>query len=525
MSASELVCDQAIFTSVRSPMGEGYRIVAASRGLKADEKQHITKYSPSHEALCPTPGASEQEGRPLAVSFYTLPTGRLCVACACYAGAEHTGRGGQRVYTVNVVFSADAFAACGFNPFAVVRGMSAAGMLVPQLKLPALLDEVRLVLDESAFQGGNKPGRDAQEDARRRTAPMGVLERLLENRSTVLNTASDPLVMAEWILAGVPGPMRSTMPFSAGVRFSVGRTHRLQVVFDEKHACRDKVRGKQIEYVDALAVSGVASRAEGTPSVRHAPPTSQVAATEQHPKAPTASAWLSLVERCWSADDLSRLLARTSKAYPDTTPPARERIGRLYRDVDSVSNLAPVAILDLLEPHLANDRNGPEAAIVDELLNRSREAISGQLSALTVDQLRTTLRRLSVIGVRGARGATLAGQPIRDALRTFVRQDVSGALEALIELRSSPAWVRVWGDTASASSSELVALFADAVERFARMQLAATDVDSNDTPADTRRVKALVQRFVLAFPDEPAVKRCSEEFDRLARSSTPATVV
>ena len=65
MTVTDLTCDQAIFTSIRGPMGEGYRIVAASRGLRPEEKQAITRLSPSHEALCwpPGPGAFRSSTR------------------------------------------------------------------------------------------------------------------------------------------------------------------------------------------------------------------------------------------------------------------------------------------------------------------------------------------------------------------------------------------------------------------------------------------------------------------------------
>ena len=113
MAETTLTCDHAIFTSIRTPMGEGYRIVSASRGLRGDEKQAITRFSPSHEGLCiaekPTTDVAGAEG----VAFYPLPSGRLCVAASCRAGAEHTGRGGQRVYTYNVVFDTEDFSRCG----------------------------------------------------------------------------------------------------------------------------------------------------------------------------------------------------------------------------------------------------------------------------------------------------------------------------------------------------------------------------------------------------------------------------
>ncbi len=147
MTDTTLTCDQAIFTSIRTPMGEGYRIVAASRGLRANEKQVITRFSPSHGGLCaPDHVEPDKTTGVIGVAFYRLPTNRLCVALTCSAGAEHTGRGGQRVYTHNVVFDASEFSRCGFNAFNVIRAMMATGLNTPNLKPSPILDELHLEL-------------------------------------------------------------------------------------------------------------------------------------------------------------------------------------------------------------------------------------------------------------------------------------------------------------------------------------------------------------------------------------------
>ena len=87
MSTATLTCDQAIFTSIRTPMGEGYRIIAASRGLRPEEKQAITRSSPSHDSLCwPADKGTEETENRYGAAFYPLPTGRFCVALSCYGG-------------------------------------------------------------------------------------------------------------------------------------------------------------------------------------------------------------------------------------------------------------------------------------------------------------------------------------------------------------------------------------------------------------------------------------------------------
>ena len=90
---TSVTCDQAIFSSVRTPMGQGYQIVAASKGLTPGEKREINQHSPSHGGLC-------QDGPDAkGVAWYPLSSGRLALAHSADAGAEHSGRGARRTWT------------------------------------------------------------------------------------------------------------------------------------------------------------------------------------------------------------------------------------------------------------------------------------------------------------------------------------------------------------------------------------------------------------------------------------------
>ena len=65
--------ERAVFTSMRSPMGEGYRIVAASNGICADERREILRCAPSHGSLCDSsPGAT-------GLASFGLDNGRRCI--------------------------------------------------------------------------------------------------------------------------------------------------------------------------------------------------------------------------------------------------------------------------------------------------------------------------------------------------------------------------------------------------------------------------------------------------------------
>ena len=78
-------CEQAIFTSKRTATACGYRIVAASAGLKAAEKRVISARSPSHGGLIHD-GADA-----CGLSFYHLPAERSSLPGRVMASSRACG--------------------------------------------------------------------------------------------------------------------------------------------------------------------------------------------------------------------------------------------------------------------------------------------------------------------------------------------------------------------------------------------------------------------------------------------------
>lgn len=354
MPTTTLTCDQAIFTSVRTPMGEGYRIIASSRGLHATEKQAITRSSPSHDALCWPP---DEPADNWGLAFYALPSGRLCVALSYFAGAEQTGRGGQRVYTHNVVFDKGDFPKCAYNPFAVVRAMIKAQLTAPQLQPPPILPELELSINDAMLEtAGQVAAHDDPslpvDQARRSRGPDlrellstawrgQILNALMEERSLIVNLTGGWTGVAESILTGLPGPMRADVSFSAGLRFSVGRCHRLALLYDDHGVTKSRIMGRNVEYVDPAA--------------------------NDKPETP-ALAWLSFVERHWGNGDLPTLARRTAQAFPDIGPAGRERVGRLYNRIDALPQTDTAELLSAVAEDLNTPEREVEADILAELL-------------------------------------------------------------------------------------------------------------------------------------------------------------
>lgn len=406
MSATMLICDQAVFTSIRTPMGEGYRIVASTRGLSPEEKQVITRNSPSHDGLCAGPAGSGGGAMfAHATAFYPLPTGRLCVALSYLAGVEHTGRGGHRVYTHNVIFPRADFPACGYNPFNVLRGMITAGLDTPQLKPPAALPNLELDVVAAPLHSWPPPLDSA--------CRCRLLEGLLHGQSFLVNLDGSWLESTEALLMGVPGPARADLSFDAGFKFSLGRIHRLHLLHDDTGAARARIAGQPIEYVDPKSAA---------------------------PTASVKGAWISFVDRHWASGDVGTLARRTSRDFTDVGPVGRERLGRLYTLIDGVERTETPALLTAAEGELNQSKEGAGQEVAAEFLDVTRKILATRLGCAPWSEVAPQWRGLVGVWKRSTRTAAFAQPLLRQTLHTAMREDpVAAAGAALAIAEGIPA--------------------------------------------------------------------------------------
>ena len=431
-------------------MGEGYRIIAASPGLRADEKQTITRNSPSHGGLCGSPQIDATEGWPIAAaSFYAMKSGRLCVALSCPAGAEHTGRGGQRIYTFGVVFAAEEFVHCAFNPFHVLRAMIAADLHQPCLKPPPVLEEIVLCVD-TQYDHMTTPR--LHEGL---CGPAGclVLEGVLRNRSQVVDLGGNFLSSTEALLLGLPGPARANTSFGAGLRFSPSRKRTLHTFHDEKGMTKQRLVGQPVDYTDTVQPPGVPAN---------------------------PSAWMTFVVRRWKNGDYVKLAIETSRAFVDVDAQARERIGRLYNDIDAIPEMSTDALLTASLDRLRNVGNDVEQNITAEFLAKSGRTLATGFSNASWTELAPHWQTL-VTTWRYGDGKPAFVQPLLAAmLRAAMRDDPMLAAERALELaRDVPS---------NADGPAHAALLDEALNRLGAW------VRSNPE-ADTRSVLALCDRW------------------------------
>jgi len=329
-------CDQAIFTSVRTPMGEGYRIIAASAGLKPEEKTAIAKQSPSHGGLC---GSGEETK---AVAFYKLPGGRLCAALSCTAGKEHSGRGGLRIYTRAVVFDGESFCTFAYNPFNVFRVMESGGLGTPELKPEKTPPGVQLPTNPT-----KREEETAAAVARAGVDWLGYILRAARSGERLVVACEDPPhCLVEAVFLGIPAPMRQNVSLACGLKFSIGRAFILAGVTGDTAATERIIRGHPVVLV--------------RPNADGSPPKFEY------------DEWQRMVSDHWTEATARELQEFTARVSPDCSPAALERIAALRNDARRVATAKPAGLLQLVARRLAQ-------ADADELECNLRKELAGTI--------------------------------------------------------------------------------------------------------------------------------------------------
>jgi hypothetical protein len=468
-------CEQAIFTSLPSRMGTGYRIVAASRGIRAGERRDITARSPSHGGLC------DASPEAMAMAYYPLSDGRCCVAYITSAGAEHTGRGGQTVYTRALVLARDDFRRFGLNPFGVLRALEHSGQTTPDLAPPHPLPPLELVptagegravasaviarlpaVPDGAGSGGQ--GLPGGSDGL-----LMALAALLNEQPVIVVVEDGGQALAETVLMALPAPLRIATSVACGLRFSSARGTRLNCVSGDVARTRDMLHGHPITWVD-LCSSG-----DGI----HRPCAAAGAERPSAADADAAEGWVKMVARRWSRRQFADLGTLTDRWLEDPSRDGRERISRIVLDSDRVSAADMATALAILRTYLdAAGENETEFELIERLLIATQRRFSEQIAAADADVLRSQGAELVELALRCPEAAALLLPAYRRLLTCAAALDpvlaarwaamlaaqsqtlnIAGVDEVLAELLD-----RLPGTVATLSEAQLVALRAALAE-------------------------------------------------------------
>ena len=334
--------DQAIFTSQRGLMGEGYRLIAASSALSAGERTEITRRCPSHHSLClDSPNA-------VGLSSYGLESGRHCLGYCRYAGTEQSGRGGQRVHTHLAVLDGAAYGRFEGNPVRAVMALARAVGDPPILKAPPRLEPLVLSLDARPV-GGQGPLRGDLGTGHDADWLVLLMASILTGRNVIVVGAARPFETLEWTMNAVPLSLRKTVSATVGLKWSPARQIQLSLV---DYADRDTVRALHGRDIDRLDVTGVPPR----------PPVQAV------------TPYLTLIRRWWNEGrfvDIARLGSLLNGVIR-----AEDLAGAagLCNDIDAIKSAEP-AVLDGLIIKYTRFRPGTDAevSLVEQFRQQARE--------------------------------------------------------------------------------------------------------------------------------------------------------
>ncbi len=210
---ASVAAEQAIFTSIRSPLGSGYRLVAASPGLSGEDRQAIVRVAPSHGNL------ARETADATGFATLPLPSGRRAVLLACHAGPEHTNRGGFRVHTQAVAIDPDDFA-CAFRGDALRLADAARVLLTPETLRSPPISLGRTVLLPHDEPGG---GLAAPPEAEQERLAV-VLAAALVARPLLVLGHPQPEQALRWILAALPLGGRVRFSTTFGLKLASSRS-------------------------------------------------------------------------------------------------------------------------------------------------------------------------------------------------------------------------------------------------------------------------------------------------------------
>jgi hypothetical protein len=313
-AAGTVLAEHAVFTSIRSPWGRGYRLVAASTGISPDEKREIVPRAPAHQSIC------DAAAHGCGLASFTMQSGRRCVLLAQNAGVEHSARGDYRVHTHVLVLEPAAYRRLRCDPLVV--GSAARAALgdewlndQPPPVMPRLMLAVRVTAQAPASDPIRSP------DTGDVDGLLAVLSCVLHGRRVLVHGPIDPLRVLAWMWSAVPFTVRDALSLSCGLRISSGRRFPLILTAG---TCSARQRSG-LEQDFALIEWPAADRPE---------------ASEFDP-------WLSFVRRRWATGQLAELDQLSTELSEEPTAADLSRVAALCDDITRLAG-ADLALVDAL---------------------------------------------------------------------------------------------------------------------------------------------------------------------------------
>lgn len=252
---SNLLIEQAIFTSTETDRGAGYQLAATSPNIDAADLHDLRVWGPSHDSLVNSGGDA------VSINFHPLPSGAYCVSKTTPAGSEYSGRSGQLIYTQCLVVPAEVLLRFSNNPFALLKAAFAQGSLCVHEQLPNQLAPFSLVGKAAAVdlsllgQLVTKPG----------SQWLGALvDRAISSTTIVLVAERGRERLMAGLINALPVECRTAFSFSTGLKPSPRRPFRVVGMADMAGETGHALRRPEVSIFELTNDRSTAPPAEGS---------------------------------------------------------------------------------------------------------------------------------------------------------------------------------------------------------------------------------------------------------------------
>ncbi|MEX0586338.1 MAG: hypothetical protein WD176_06825, partial [Pirellulales bacterium] len=199
--------EQALFTSAQTARGDGYQLVARSRGIAEEDVRALTVWGPSHGSLRENVRGSGS------CNYFVLPSGRHCVSRTVAAGAEYSRRG-TRIATQFFLVPPEVFGRFANSAFAMLKAAVADGLVRTNDESLRELASITLTGRASLFD------RAAVERARKLigdAALAAAVQCALCEAGVMLRGVDAPEIVLAAVINCLPPDCRPQWSFSTGL--------------------------------------------------------------------------------------------------------------------------------------------------------------------------------------------------------------------------------------------------------------------------------------------------------------------
>lgn len=211
-----MLLEQAVYTSAKTKLREGYHIVAKSTGVSNEVTTALNRSCPSHDSLqC-------LDANFQSLNFHDLGNGMFSISRSVYGGKEFSNRGGLQVATIVLLARREQLAGYDYNVIRLARAAQSLGHLRWTPRFPSQLPRV-----EIPDAGANIHGERLEHAVRERDQ---LLAHWRSGKTVVVVTDTSADELMESCVLALSAEERLLLSFTTGLKWTKQRPFQLYVL-------------------------------------------------------------------------------------------------------------------------------------------------------------------------------------------------------------------------------------------------------------------------------------------------------